>query len=164
MTFHLLHLRLPQLTLIAALLSTGLSGCRTTARLEGETRPLGVTILTEASAMEALNGKVDFVRHIKPILEARCVMCHNDAALPGRMDLSNQDTARRTGVLGLFIVPGQPNRSTFVTRIVETQGHLLAMPPVGATVTNEEMVILRRWIAQGAEWPAGRAGKLKNKG
>jgi hypothetical protein len=34
------------------------------------------------------------------------------------------------------------------------------MPPVGETLTPEEAALLRRWISQGAFWPAGSSGKL----
>jgi hypothetical protein len=35
------------------------------------------------------------------------------------------------------------------------------MPLVGNRLTDTESKILRRWIAEGAYWPDGRAGALK---
>jgi hypothetical protein len=53
-----------------------------------------------------------------------------------------------------FLVPGQPDRSLLLTKIKGADAHIKAMPPVGERLTKEELAILRRWVVQGAEWPA----------
>lgn len=110
---------------------------------------------------QALTGQVDFVRHVKPVLEAKCAVCHNQTALPGRMSLASRAEAERTGTLTAFIVPGQPKASPLLTRLGSAHASLKEMPPVGERLTSEETALLERWIAQGASWPKGAAGNLK---
>lgn len=125
-----------------------------------ETRLPGRNILSAAQLSEAARGEVGFVEHVKPVLEAKCAMCHNAAAQPGRLSLASQAEALRTGTLGVFIVPGRPEQSRFITHLGKAHAGVKAMPPVGEALTPEEVGLLRRWIAQGASWPAGSAGRL----
>lgn len=143
---------------VAALLI--LSSCQAPTPGDSETRPVGETVLSPAALAEARSGRVQFVSHVRPILEAKCVACHTSEALPGKVDLSNRDTARKTGGLGLWIVPGKPDQSLLLTKVSDTPAHLKAMPPVGQQITTEELSILRKWIIEGADWPAGRSGTL----
>lgn len=148
---------LPQLAAIALLIPA----CQSSSPADSETHPAGTNVLSAAEQERALKGTVDFSHHVKPILETRCVMCHNQDALPGRMNLTNRATAVRTGALGSFIIPGHPEQSHFVTRIGSSPGHLKSMPPVGQRITKDDVAVLQRWIAQGAPWPAGSAGALR---
>jgi mono/diheme cytochrome c family protein len=128
--------------------------------VDSETRPLGETAISPAALKAARSGPVDFVAHVKPILEAKCAMCHNQNALPGKMDLSSQEAAARTGAIGTWIVAGHPDQSLLVTKIHDTPAHLQAMPPVGQQITPDEINLLRKWIAEGAPWPAAPRGAL----
>lgn len=149
--------RLTSLCLASVLL--GATACQHTD--EGsETRPTGVNVLSAEELDRAEKGRVDFTAHVKPILAAKCVACHHSEALPGRLNLESRAAARRSGALGAFIVPGDPERSLFLSKLDEAHVNLQAMPPVGETLTAEEIRVLRRWIAQGAPWPEGRAGQL----
>ena len=47
-----------------------------------ETKPMGENVLTKEQIRAAKRGPVDFVTHVKPVLERKCVMCHNRKALP----------------------------------------------------------------------------------
>lgn len=147
--------------LLALLLTAALGACVTAPESDSETRPAGESSLSERDLRQALRGPVDFERHVKPILEAKCVACHNADGLPGRLNLSSRETATRSGALGLFIVPGHPEQSLLVTQIGSAPAHLKAMPPVGQQVTENEIAVLRQWIKEGASWPAGTAGTLK---
>jgi mono/diheme cytochrome c family protein len=137
-----------------------LTACQTPAPSESQTRPPGETALSPAALAAARSGPVDFTRHVKPILEAKCVACHNHEALPGKVDLSNRQSALRTGGLGLWIVPGKPDQSLLLTKISDAPGHLQAMPVVGQQITPDEISVLRKWIIEGAAWPSGRPGAL----
>ena len=138
-----------------------LTQCQTPPADEGGTRPVGENVLTTREIKAALRGEVDFVSHIKPILATKCIMCHDGASLPGRMNLSNRREAVRTGTLGGLIIPGYPDRSKFLTQLDLATAHVKAMPPVGERVTEDEEAILRRWIEQGAAWPDGDAGAIE---
>jgi len=151
------------LTLLSAALSAHLLVSCQHADEGSETRPAGENVLDRAALREAKSGTVSFESHVKPVLEAKCVACHQREALPARLNLESRAAARRTGALGAFIVPGAPERSLFLTKLGEAHASVQAMPPVGETLTKDEVAILRRWIAQGADWPEGAAGMLKTR-
>ncbi len=142
----------------AVLVLASLAACQH-APEESETRPAGVNVLSEKELAKALQGRVRFERHVKPVLEAKCLACHQVEAMPGRLSLESREAALRSGTLGVFIVPGRPESSRFLQNL--TKAHAVAMPPVGETLTREEEQLLTRWIAQGAEWPAGADGRLR---
>lgn len=126
---------------------------------EGETTYAGVDVLSPA-AINVAKVKPEFQAHVKPILEARCVMCHNKRTLPGFMSLENRQLAFKPGATGTPIVPGQPAKSLLVANVSHSHANVKVMPPVGERVTRDEIAILRTWIAQGAAWPAGKVGEL----
>ncbi len=146
-------------TLFLITLTSALIGC-SSSESESETRLPGRNILDANTLKAAQIGKVSFTAHVKPVLEAKCAMCHNKSAQPGRLSLASQAEALQTGTLGIFIIPGQPDKSRFITHLGSAHSSVKSMPPVGETLTPEEAALFRRWIAQGAEWPAGAAGKL----
>ena len=37
----------------------------------------------------------------------------------------------------------------------------MAMPPVSHRLTAKQIALLKQWITEGAEWPAGPAGHVK---
>lgn len=129
-------------------------GCSTPK--EGETSYPGQDILSPRE-ITAAKQKPVFEAHIKPILEARCVVCHNHKVLPKLMNLENRTKAMASGK----IVPGHPEQSLLVHNIKASHAGVNAMPPVGERITKDELAILTEWIKQGAEWPTGSAGTLK---
>jgi mono/diheme cytochrome c family protein len=146
---------------IAALALCGLlAQCQTTPNAESETRPAGENVLSRNAIEQALSGPVDFATHVRPILADKCVACHTRSSLPGRIDLTDRTAAIRSRALGGYIVPGAPEKSLFISQIGDAPAHLKEMPVVGNQVTAEEMDILRKWITEGAKWPAGPAGQV----
>ena len=126
---------------------------------DGETTYSGIEILSPA-AIKVAKAQPDFQAHVKPILEGRCVMCHNKRTLPGFMSLENRQLAFKPGATGIPIVSGHPEKSLLVANVSHSHANVKVMPPVGERVTRDEIAILRTWIAQGAAWPAGKAGRL----
>lgn len=105
----------------------------------------------QVSAQEA----VDFARDVRPILSDRCFVCHGpDAAQrEAGLRLDVRDEALRVLKSGrAAIVPGKPEESELVRR-VSAHGDE-RMPPAKSklTVSAAEVDVLRRWIAEGAEY------------
>lgn len=97
---------------------------------------------------------VDFEQQLKPILESRCLRCHNPNNLKG--DLSLTDLSKLTGGDEPLIVPGKPGDSGFYTAVVpESPGERPYMPDDGQPLSELETKLLRDWIAEGAKWPDG---------
>ena len=122
---------------------------------------MGENVLSKEAIKAAKVAPVDFVTHVKPVLEAKCVMCHNRKALPGHMSLENRREAVRTKSLGTYIVPGNPEMSLLVANTASTHQNVSVMPAVGERLTKDEYAILTKWVREGADWPAGGAGTLK---
>jgi uncharacterized membrane protein len=139
--------------------STLLVSCAQRAGVESETALTGNNAISD-SALKAAKEKVDFVAHVKPILETKCVMCHNTRTLPGRLSLENRKAAMKLGAMGAYIVPGHPEKSPLIQNIQSSHAQVNAMPPVGERITKQEMEVLTKWIRDGAEWPKGSEGKL----
>lgn len=131
-------------------------------REEGETRFAGDAVLSPALMREALHGKVDFARHVAPILAARCVACHGGPKAAGQWSLADAAQARDSGVIGGWIVAGQPAQSRILMALEEAHAKAPLMPPVGATLSADQRLVLSRWIQQGALWPVGPAGRVIN--
>lgn len=131
------------------------------APVDSETKPLGENVLTKEQIHAAKHAPVDFITHVKPVLEAKCVMCHNRKALPGHMSLENRAEAMRSGALGTFIVPGSPENSLLISNVHSAHEKMSVMPAVGERLTDDEYAILTKWVKEGARWPAGASGTLK---
>lgn len=128
---------------------------------DSETKPLGENVLSKDAIKAAKSGPVDFVAHVKPVLEAKCAMCHNRKALKGHMSLESRSEAVRTKTLGTYIVPGHPETSLLVANTASTHKNVSVMPAVGERLTKDEYAILNKWVKEGAKWPSGAAGTLK---
>lgn len=128
---------------------------------DSETKPLGENVLSKEAIHAAKTAPVDFVTHVKPVLEAKCVMCHNRKALKGHMSLESRSEAVRTKTLGTYIVPGHPETSLLVANASSTHKNVSVMPAVGERLTKDEYAILTKWVKEGAHWPSGAAGTLK---
>jgi cytochrome c553 len=88
---------------------------------------------------------------IIPILLRHCTTCHNHRRREGGLDLTTKATMLRGGKSGPALVPGNPDKSLILQRIVAQQ-----MPPLGVFDTgvtrppDPDVEKLKQWIAQGA--------------
>ena len=104
----------------------------------------------------AADQKVDFNRDIRPILSDNCYNCHGPDPETRKAGLRLD---QKEGALAKLksddyaIVPGHPEKSSLVERIT-TDNEDDRMPPLktGKHLKPEQIELLKRWIAQGAEW------------
>ncbi len=101
---------------------------------------------------------IDFNFHIRPILSDRCYACHGpdaeDRAADLRLDVEEGAyAALEGGETAHVIKPGAPDESELYLR-VSTEDDDLRMPPEDSNLelSAEEIVLIRKWIEQGAEW------------
>jgi hypothetical protein len=107
------------------------------------------------------NGqKIDFVRQIKPLLERSCVACHSGAKPRSLFRIDGRDPILKGGASGAAaIVPGQSEKSPLIA-YVSGKAPESEMPPRAVrdrfpALSPDEVALVRAWIDQGAEWPAG---------
>src|SRR4051794_23532633 len=120
----------------------------------------GVVLLTCVRGLLAADPpaaarKVDFNREVRTILSENCFVCHgpDTKALKGDLRLDQRAGAFRSHDGVTVIVPGKPDESELVTRIVSTDP-TEKMPPAdsGKKLTPKQVETIKQWIAQGAEW------------
>lgn len=107
---------------------------------------------------EALTGKVQFNRDLRPILSDTCFHCHgpDKSSRKGGLRLDIREMALGEGKSGeLAIVPGKPMESEIIRRILSDDPDEL-MPPEEAhkTLSKDQKELFRRWVEQGAEYEA----------
>jgi hypothetical protein len=119
------------------------------------TKALPALLLFAGSAFTAVDSvtAVDFEREVRPILEARCLDCHDSATLKGGVGLETFHHAHLATDSGdpLF-APGRPDESVLLQVVSETDPER-RMPPKGDPLSAEQIATLRRWIEEGAVWP-----------
>ncbi|QDT71499.1 Planctomycete cytochrome C [Lacipirellula limnantheis] len=130
-------------------LVSGLLACVGTA-LAGDLRAVA------ADAASSAQAPVRFGRDIRPILSHNCFLCHGqDEKRRGaglRLDEREQALAELESGLHA-IVPGKPEESELVARITAEDDSLRMPPPEShKTLTAEQIELVRRWIAEGAEY------------
>jgi hypothetical protein len=97
---------------------------------------------------------------IAPLLETRCLSCHNAQKKRGGLDLSTRTSALAGGKNGPVLVPGAAAKSRLVQMI---GGANPRMPRTGAKLSAGEVAQVRRWIGTGANWPASLALAAKGR-
>ena len=101
--------------------------------------------------------KIDFNRDVRPILSDNCFTCHgpDTAKVKSRLRLDSRDAALKGGKFdGPAIVPGDPDESPLVQRILSTDEDE-HMPPLDSPkpqLTDKQVATLRQWIQEGAEY------------
>ena len=108
----------------------------------------GLTLLLASGQTDLIAAPVDFDRELAPLLARRCLGCHAGEAPEGQLDLTRLEAARLGGDSGPAIIPREPSRSPLWQRIAADE-----MPPQ-EPLSESERETIRRWIADGAEWPS----------
>ena len=92
-----------------------------------------------------------FRQRIAPILQQRCVSCHNDNDLDGGLSLQSAAAFSKGGESGELVVKGKPDESSLIDYI---SGEEPEMPKDQKPLTAKEVELFRKWVKDGAAWPA----------
>ena len=95
---------------------------------------------------------VDFETQIRPLLLQRCGNCHGAGEKNSGLRLDARDAAFKGGDGGPVLVPGKSGESELLRRVT-TDDLDERMPPEGASLTLDQIELLRHWIDSGANWP-----------
>ena len=120
--------------------------------MTGKHTIIAALVVLSSGAICAAPAKVEFNRDIRPILSDKCFFCHGPDAKKREADLRLD--VRSVAVEMKAIVPGDPAKSGIIDRVTTTDAddH---MPPAKSklpVMTAAEIEILKRWIAEGAEY------------
>lgn len=112
--------------------------------LGGPARPEPIDPGTKEDA--AIYGRV-----IQPLLESKCVSCHNPGKNTGDLQMHDLASLLEGGKHGPAINTKSPSESLLITRAELPLEHKEHMPPKGKVqLTDAELELLRWWIGQGA--------------
>ncbi len=97
--------------------------------------------------------RVDFVKQVAPILEVSCVACHREGHAKGKLRLDVREEFFKSD----SVVVGDGEKSKLYTSMILKPDDEDLMPPAkkGGPLPREKADIIRNWIDQGAQWPAG---------
>ncbi len=127
----------------------------TKSALRSLTVPVAFLLFISAAGAGEL---VDFERQVQPILADKCFACHGRDAdhREGGLRLDERAAALKGGEGGEpAIVPGKPEKSELVRRIDSSdESELMPPPDSKKELTAQERAILRRWVAEGAQYQA----------
>lgn len=117
---------------------------------------LAAKIATHRAESATAPRSVDFWERIHPLLEARCLGCHQGGQPKGGLHLDTRSGALAGGDgEGPAIVPGKVAESPLLRRVRSTDPDE-RMPPQGQPLTAAEIAALETWIESGAAWPEFR--------
>jgi hypothetical protein len=85
--------------------------------------------------------------HIGAIFQARCVMCHSEAAAERGLRLDSYAGAIAGSENGPVLIPGDPSSSELIRRL--TGASRPRMPFLSYPLTSGEIDLIERWIAAG---------------
>ena len=95
--------------------------------------------------------KVSFVKDVLPILDARCVECHGPNKVKGSLRMDTAAELFAGDPEWWTVVPGKPDESLLLERVLLPAEDPDAMPPRGDRLTAAQIDTIRTWIAEGAE-------------
>lgn len=98
-----------------------------------------------------INEAEVFADIIYPILDLRCVSCHNDDKRKGDLMMHTMEDLMAGGENGPALIPGNARESSMIERIHLPEIHDDHMPPKGkAQLSDDQIELLTWWIDKGA--------------
>ncbi len=114
-------------------------------------RPASAMLLVAILLVPATTLAVDDFRDtVAPILQRRCLSCHNSEQHLGGLSLHSAEAAFEDG----YIRPGDSVASHLID-VVTPENSKAAMPKDADPLSAEEITAIRKWIDGGAKWPPG---------
>jgi len=110
------------------------------------------SVAQNASAPLDEEGRlVQFARDIAPIFASKCLECHNEKNAKNDFRIDTPDSIID------YIESGDGAGSTLMVEYLVSDDPDMLMPPAshGGPLSASELALIRVWIDEGANWPAG---------
>lgn len=101
---------------------------------------------------EKVDSILVYAHLIQPVLDNKCVSCHNATTTNGNLRLDSPEGILKGGSHGTALVSGKPMESHIFERTILPQSSVKFMPPNGEPLTYSELKILEWWINEGASF------------
>ena len=112
------------------------------------------TFFSLALPFAVVAAGVDFQRDIQPLFAEHCYECHGPDKQKGGLSMTTREGAMKVLESGAAaFVPGHPEKSEALARLT-TSDEDDVMPPKkkAKRPTREQIELLKKWTASGAEW------------
>lgn len=120
-----------------------------------------VVIFTVLSESVRCDDRADFFeKSVRPLLIKKCAECHTGETPEGDLLIDDIVALKKGGMNGPAVVSGKPDQSLLLQRILTDDANLL-MPP-DERLSDEQISVLKKWIAGGAFWPESEHGEWAN--
>ncbi len=104
----------------------------------------------EVSKINTIEEAQLFAHIVHPILDNKCLSCHNNSKKKGGLSLEDEMSILRGGKSGVSLVAGNSGQSELIKRVHLDPDDKEFMPPEGKTpLTEEEIKIIEYWIDNG---------------
>uniref|UniRef100_UPI0037CB7636 c-type cytochrome domain-containing protein n=1 Tax=Prosthecobacter sp. TaxID=1965333 RepID=UPI0037CB7636 len=117
---------------------------------------LFITLPLIASAVaEPAPRPIQFSKEIRPILSENCFFCHgpDEKKREAGLRLDDETSAKKNNDGTTAVVPGHPEKSALLERIVSKDADEVMPPPKQhKTISPAQIALLTEWIKQGAPW------------
>ena len=102
---------------------------------------------------EDFKEKPLFYSIIQPIIDEKCVKCHNSKKSNGKLKMHNSEELMRGGKNGSIINYDNPEMSEMYVRIHLPKEEKKHMPPkTGKQLTRQEINLISKWIKNGSSF------------
>lgn len=135
---------------LAAIIMTGHQGANITHGEDFLTAPLQSK---KEETKVSLEDAVVFTDLVKPILEKKCINCHNSQKSKGELLMETPEQLLKGGKHGKLWNVDTADLGLLIQRIHLPMDAKKHMPPAGKPqLTSEEIAVLRYWIKSGADF------------
>lgn len=118
-------------------------------------RPLITLAIISSALAEPASRPIDFSKEIRPILSENCFFCHgpDEKKREAGLRLDDETSSKKNNDGVIAVVPGNPEKSALIERIVSTDPDEIMPPPKQhKTISPAQIALLKEWIKQGAKW------------
>jgi mono/diheme cytochrome c family protein len=102
-----------------------------------------------STGMPGQNDARFFDRRVAPILERRCLGCHNEELKNAGISFTDRASLLKGGPRGPAVVPGDPERSMLIRSL---RGDGAPQMPPGPQLSRKNIATLTEWVRRGAPW------------
>ncbi len=106
-------------------------------------------------------GSIDFEEDVYPLLQDYCIDCHGPEKQKSGFRVDRRVHLLKGGDTGMAaVIPGNPEKS-YMMEVLNSDDPEISMPPKGGPLFEDEIEIIKEWIAQGADWPGQMNDKIE---
>ncbi|MCA9097626.1 MAG: hypothetical protein KDA36_04545, partial [Planctomycetaceae bacterium] len=112
---------------------------------------IAIAYLTPVSAYANDPREEFFEQKVRPLLVERCFKCHGDKKQFGELRVDSREMLLKGGENGPAIVSEKPDESLLI-EAVRQSGDLVMPPEPEEKLSDDQISVLERWVAEGAFW------------